>query len=1158
MMRRLLWIIPLSLLFFLIILVIGVGFLVSTPPGARILLAQAIRYAPGHLRVTQVDGTLLSPLSLRGIDYTDENGSLSVDEIRFRWFPIHLLRGVFYIDTLSMEGVRYHSSSEQRSSAPTGGPSLPSINLPLRVVVLKAVVNRITYESGGPPVSIDQVAFGGRIDEHGIQIQSLQVATPQAEVSLSGKINPQGTYPFDLTVTWSANFLSDTPLQGKGEAKGNVKEFRIDHQLIEPALVGTRGTVRLAEGTPTFDLNGGWSKVQWPLTGEATVESADGQYQISGRVNAYQLHLRTALTGTNVPTGLWKLDAVGDQNGATLQAIEVDTLDGKINGHGEIAWQPQIQWALALNGSKLNPGNRWPDWKGEIGFRLDTRGAWSKKGPSGRLQLAELRGKLRGYPVKADANLAVDQNSYNIQALHVQSGEAEVTAAGTLRENWNLRWKVQAPDLAALLPNAAGRLSAGGKVRGARLLPTISVQAQGASLRWTDTKVRQIEIDGLIDLQDKINSSLQIEADGIDASGQKITRLEVKGEGRLSQHAIQVDLRTDAQRASIRLQGGVEGKEWKGALTQSVLQDQRFGKWTSDQPIPMALATSAVQVEKGCWVQGSARFCIAGRWQQQQGWQTEGRAEHIPLAFAKPWLPPEVTLSGTLDGEWSALERDGQLQFKTAWTPPPGKLAYQMTKEESITIPYQDGLLQAELNEGILRSKAQLTLTGYGAFQSTVTLSPIGLDANWRESRMEGTVQAHLDQLEPITAFFPTITQVSGKLQTDFTIAGTPSAPHLTGKALLDDGKARISSLGIDLNTMRLEIRNGEKGALLINGKVRSDPGELTVDGTVIPDASQGWPTRLRIQGERFEAVNLPEVHLLASPDLTLQINGRRIDLNGAVLIPEAEIKPRALPKEAVQVSDDTVVVRSPSGQKIQDNAQGWQIYTHVTIRVGDKVTFNGFGLTGKIAGELLATESPERPTLMEGTLRIVDGKYQAYGQNLDISEGRLIFAGPTDNPGLDIQASRKIELITAGIHVTGTLKRPQSTLFSNPQMDDANTLSYLLLGRPINQASSQEGDLMTKAVTALGIKGGNLLTKKIGRTLGLDEVTLQGGNTPQQTTLVIGKYLSPRFYVSYGIGLFQTSNTFSLRYKLNESLNLRAQSGQENTLDLLYTHEYN
>jgi translocation and assembly module TamB len=98
----------------------------------------------------------------------------------------------------------------------------------------------------------------------------------------------------------------------------------------------------------------------------------------------------------------------------------------------------------------------------------------------------------------------------------------------------------------------------------------------------------------------------------------------------------------------------------------------------------------------------------------------------------------------------------------------------------------------------------------------------------------------------------------------------------------------------------------------------------------------------------------------------------------------------------------------------------------------------------------------------------------------------------------------------------------------------------------------------MTKAVTALGIKGGNLLTKKIGRTLGLDEVTLQGGNTPQQTTLVIGKYLSPRFYVSYGIGLFQTSNTFSLRYKLNESLNLRAQSGQENTLDLLYTHEYN
>lgn len=1149
---RLLWLVP---LLFLMFLLIGLGLLVSTAPGTRWLLSSAIRFAPGRLHIAETEGTLLGPLTLKGVEYTDESGALAVEEIGVTWRPTRLLRGELWIETLSVRGIRYRPSSEERPPSQETGGALPSVDLPLRVVVSKATIDKITY-AAERSVTLDRIAFTGRIDEGGLQIQSLQVAAPQFEVFLSGKVDPHGAYPFEVSATWSAFFLPDTPFRGKGEVHGTLKQFNLRHQVTEPFSIATEGTVLLKETTPAFDLNGSWSDVRWPPA-EAMIESARGTYRLTGRIDDYRFHLQTDLQGPPFPGSLWKIEGTGTQTAATFTEVDVRTLTGKINGHGKIGWEPELQWVLALGGSGLNPAEQWPDWQGEVTFQLDTRGKWTGRGPIGEFRLSNLKGKLRGYPVAFRAHLKMNQEAYALETLDLQSGAARLTAAGTLKDEWDLRWKIQAPDLAALLPDAAGRLIGSGRIRGARALPTISAALQGEALKWTETKVNRFQMNGLVDLQDRIESHLDFKAEGIEAAGQVVTQAHINGKGRLTGHVVQADVHSRDQQASLQLEGGVEKNRWKGALRRSFIQDTRLGRWTLDQPIPMILAADIIRVEHGCWLQEPARLCVAGQWQRQQGWQTEGRAERLPLALMKPWLPPEVILSGALDGEWTARQEGELLQFKTEWIPRPGMLVYKIAEGEKIDVPYRDGRFQAELEGETLQVKTQLTLTGYGALQAALSLAPMGSAVDWRQSRLKGTVQAHLDQLEPITAFVPSVTQVGGKLRIHFSLAGTPNEPRVTGNALFDEGKVRLAALGINLADARLEIRSGENGTLLVHGEARSDPGSVNVDGTIALNAEQGWPTHLSIRGERFEAVDLPEARLLASPDLTLQIQGRRIDLNGAVLIPEAQITPRELPKGAVQVSEDTVVIRSPSGNQNQSNAARRQIHTHVTIRFGDKAAFNGFGLSGRVAGELLVTETPDQPTLAEGTLRIVEGQYRAYGQKLDIEEGQLIFAGPTDNPGLDIRAVRKVEQITAGIHVSGTLKRPQSTLFSEPPMDDANTLSYLLLGRPLHQASSAEGDLLTKAISALGIKGGNLLAKRIGRTLGLDEVSLQAGDSIEQTTLVIGKYLSPRFYVSYGIGLFEASNTLSLRYKLNQSLTLRAQSGVENTLDLLYTHEY-
>ncbi|NKE73224.1 translocation/assembly module TamB domain-containing protein [Candidatus Manganitrophus noduliformans] len=1152
---RWLWFIPLLLILFL---GLGAVLLVATELGARWLLAQAGRFVPGKLEIEQVDGTLLGPLTLKGVAYVDETRRLSIGAARLAWRPAHLLGGELSIELLSIEGVDYEQDAEETPPPETGGSALPSIDLPIRVVVSKATLDDITFTSGDQTVTVDHVALAGRMDEQGLRIESLRVEAPQFAVSLSGKVDPRGAYPFDLSADWSADLLPDASLRGKGEAKGTLGKFALRHQLTAPFSIDTQGTVRLEEGTPVVDLTGSWSKAQWPLTEEAMIESHQGTYQFSGPIDDYRFRLQADLRGPQFPETLWEIEGTGSQKMATVREVAVRTLDGEITGKGEIAWAPEVRWALALDGSTLNPGARWPEWNGRITFHLNTEGKLTDAGPVGTFQLDALQGELRGYPVRAQADLKVDGEAYEIEALELHSGSARLTAAGEVSDRWDLRWKIQAPDLAALLPDAGGRLAGSGRIRGARSLPAISAEVRGEGLRWAETKIKQLRLKGSVDLQGEMPSSIDIDVEGVEAAGETITRIEVEGKGLLSSHALQADARTRDQRIFLRMEGGVEGKRWKGALRRSALQDKALGNWILDTPVPMILSADAADVDMGCWHQETARFCIAGAWQQEQGWQTEGRAEQIPLDLIKSWLPSETTLSGALDGEWRASQRDGRLQFKTRWIPQPGTLVYNVTEEEMLRFPYEDALFQAELEDQTLHAEARLTLTGHGGLQGVVTLSPFDLDADWREGRLDGTVKASLDRLEPITALIPNVTQSGGELRINFALGGTPTDPQVTGEATLQGGTVRIAALGITLDPLRLAIRSRDPGTLLIDAEAGSGPGRINVNGTIAMDADRGWPARLSIRGERFEAVDLPEVHLLASPDLTLEVLGRRIELTGEVFIPEAEITPRELPEGAVQVSEDVVIVRAPSGKEtVADAAQGWEIHTRVRIRLGEEISFNGFGLTGKITGELLATDAPDQPTLAEGTLRIEEGKYQAYGQKLEITEGRLIFAGPTDNPGLDIRAVRKVEEITAGIHVSGTLKRPQSTLFSDPPMDEANTLSYLLLGRPLNQASGEEGDLMTKAIAALGVRGGNLLAKRIGRTLGLDDVRLEGGETIEETTLVIGRYLSPRFYVSYGIGLFEAANTLSLRYTISEKLTLRAQSGEESSLDLLYTREY-
>jgi translocation and assembly module TamB len=187
----------------------------------------------------------------------------------------------------------------------------------------------------------------------------------------------------------------------------------------------------------------------------------------------------------------------------------------------------------------------------------------------------------------------------------------------------------------------------------------------------------------------------------------------------------------------------------------------------------------------------------------------------------------------------------------------------------------------------------------------------------------------------------------------------------------------------------------------------------------------------------------------------------------------------------------------------------------------------------------------------------VVDGTFGAFGQRLEIETGRLIYTGgPLENPGLEIRAVRRVDQVTAGALVRGTLQQPEISVYSDPPMPRAEALSYLTLGRSLSDLQSGEQRTVNQAANSLALSGGNVIAQDLGRRLGFDDVSVSADDDGQGASLVVGRYIGGGVYVGYGLGLFDTVNTLRLRYQINQRLSLEATSGEEQAADLFYTFE--
>jgi translocation and assembly module TamB len=903
-----------------------------------------------------------------------------------------------------------------------------------------------------------------------------------------------------------------------------------------------------------FEAELAWQDLRWPLQGEqALIESAQGTLKLHGTPSAYDYRLGTELRIPGQPMARLKAGGQGNLQGIRFEELLAFFSPGELRGEGALRWQPAPSWELQFKGSGIDPALWVEALPGELAISGHSRGESGPTGLNAEFQLTQLQGRVRDYPVEAQGQVGLVGDRLRLEAFWLSSGANRIEVAGDLTRQLDLSWRVDGQELKGVWPGLGGNLVGQGRLMGSLEAPRLQADLSSQGLTYDKLRIDELALKSDLAMTGDQRLSLDLRASGLHSVAGEWQRLDLRLSGSLPDHRLNLSLDGgDLPRIVLALEAGwFHARGWQGRLEQLELAPVQQSSWQLVEPADFSLANESQRLARCCLKSAQASLCGETNHHANTGWQAALSGRDFPLTLLQPWLPEGLRIDGRSELE-ANLSQGAQGRLLGHWRLqiPEGRLGVDLEqKDERIDIVAGELVGAIDQNGASMRWK--LPLAELGGMHGEMTLpgvDPLSLDPD--SQSLQGELQVRLQDLSRLSLLSPKLLNPRGKVHGAFTLAGTLAQPQLLGSAELEGGALDIPELGLELREIGLQLTAPSHERLTLLGSLRSGKGRVGLQGELELQAQAGFPGHLQMEGNDLTVSNLPEAEVQVSPQLNLAWDPQGTRLKGRIKVPYARLRPRALPESAVSVSPDLVVV---GADEKEQRAFDPKLSAELRLELGKRVSFDGFGLRGNLTGSLLVIDEPQRPVMGRGRIGINSGTYRAYGQDLTIERGFALFAdSPVDNPGLDVQAVRELEAVTAGVRVGGTLKRPKVDLFSSPSMPEGDILSYLLTGRPPGEGKGESVGI----AAALKASGAGTVAEELGRQFGLEELRLDAGSGLEEASVVAGTYLSPRLYIQYINELASRETKVRLRYDINRRLQLEAETGKTQAGDLYYTFD--
>jgi len=1084
----------------------------ATTTGLRAGLNIAGTLTDQSIRYKSASGRLLGHVELEGFVYEDKHVKVEIDHASLALMLPSLLIGRLQVRDLNAGEIRLAI----KHPPPPPEPTEPFTQLPFPLIIDQSAIARLRLQTA-PDASwldFDRIELSAAWFDDIVDIDHLAT-----EFMMFGPLKAQGRLQF----LPEALRIEDTALHGPGDITLNMLIGYDDH----------------------FEADADWTRLQWPPTGTPIVQSKQGHLRAIGKWEQYEYAFESILRIQNVDMNA-QAQGNGSLSALDIASLKAKLLSGEVNAKGRVQWSPQLHINAEGSAAGINPAMLAKDWPGAIGGKFKISTVFPNDQPLVKFDADLRNSRLRGYPFNLEAHGSWREGDLQLADALLQSGKSSLRAKGRALPPFDINAQLRSPDLGQFWPGLKGQATLDAKLRGTLQAPTISAHGQADEVGWQAYSARLIKLDAELDA--KGTSTLDFKTSDMQA-GTNVSSVHLHGAGTTRQHTLNLDVSSNPVNLHLAASGALDLQklDWQGAISEGKITPAQLAAWTLQEPAELMASESGVTLEPACWVSDASRACfkIVKAAQGEMGFAF--RLQDFALAYFKPFMPPGWSIEGQVSGTGDLLSRSLDSMHLDVTTTEGhlrvGNNPVLNFLPSSLNLHGEDGALLATLNMPL----------EHGSAAMDARLAP-GEDFGARA--LSGRIHIDLPDLAWLRLLTREIDSATGYLHGELQLAGTASDPAFTGIVQLDKGKLRLSTPGIELSPLNLKISGNSDGKLMLDADAMSGGGTLTVQGSL--DAKAAKPTlHFDVKGDKFQALNSPDARVWVAPNLKIDVVGRNVEASGEVVVPKAEITPTSF-DSGVGPSRDQIILTS-QGKPPPDSP--WLISANVNLKLGDQVSFNGFGLKAPLTGAVTAIEQPGRLTSGRGTINLEGGRYKAYGQDLTITTGRLIFdGGPITQPAVEIRAERKpTDDITVGVYVRGTLDAPQFSLYSTPTMPQERQLSWLVLGRTLDDtASSSDRSAVSAAALSLGLSGSGLLAGKLVKNIGIDEVSV--GSKPGQDNslamLTIGKYLSPKLFISYGVGLFQRGYSFKLQYDVGRGFKLQTETGVESGGDLLYSIE--
>lgn len=1054
-------------------------------------------------------------------------------------------------------------------------PALPEVRLPvdialedLTVADVEAMGNRLETLHAKASWQ-ENVLTVSRFDVKG------EASGAKAEGSLTGNVALTGAWTSDLTVNARAAFgTPEAPQSAAVKARlagGLLETMRLDTEIDAaiPAPIKLHVTGEASPAKAGLPLS---LTVRSPGFSQDALTLSNVDVELSGSAVDYALKGRTHLKVDEITEGDLTVEGKGTEVAASLTALTLATDRGTAVFSGDVDWRDAIRWQTDLKIDGLDTGTLiFPKAPIRLSGDMQTKGIVKGSEWAASLTGVDLQGTIQKAPLGLKGSFGMTSDgSFLSPGLDLQLGINTVHLHGEVKvadgkQRFNIESTINAPDFSRAIPGATGRAEGHFHLKGRPTFPILDVDIRASNLSFADYALKSLRLKGGIAQGKEMMGDVTLTADHLTIPGVTLTEANARLRGKERKHDLTLSWAGTPVSGEMKLSGDFlrDAATWEGGVANAAFQTPTGDvKLAKRMTLRYQNASQSLRVGAHCWRHESAEVCLARTadvdLSGKKAFPVRLALERFDLVYLRDKLPRRTLLEGVVKGTADLTVPagfSGIPQGRVALETEGLKGTIQMP-EEDFVLGFDAFTVAGELRENRISLDWLLDIAGNGRISGSASVTePLG------EKKLDGTLRMEDLSVAMVNPLLSAGERAEGVIYGDLHFGGTLPAPTLTGETGIRDARVDSTKLPFEMLPSYVTLRFGGRDSVL-EGLLKTPKGEVNIAGNASWETLEAWRAKVSVKSKTLHLTVPPMAELDLSTYVSFEALPEKYRLEGLLSVPWARITVQELPESAVAVSEDEVRLDRPgSWQKAAaSDKKPVPLESALFIVLGDDVRVDAMGLKASLTGKLNVAQT-QNSLGLNGQITVPFGQFRAYGQDLIVRKGEFLFSGPISNPLLTIEAVRNPERtaddVVAGVRVTGTVQRPKAVIFSEPALSEQEAFSYLIRGEGLDPSGDTDNSAITSALIGLGLSQGSGLLTEVGDAIGLTDFGIDTEGAGDSSQVVVSAYVLPGLKVKYGVGLFDSLATITLRYRLLPRLYFEAASGVDQALNVLYQFDF-